>query len=108
MKQRKPKGGIGSSCSTAMSVKGLAVKRLSAELELRRLGNKPKNVSHGNRRSVQRHIADGTADLEYNHVLIDYKNDNEVIKKSVMSRKEAGRKNKVLKGSGFAWALGGS
>lgn len=36
--------------------------------------------------------------------LIDYRNDNEVMRKSTMTCLEAARRNKILTGSGMAWA----
>lgn len=41
---------------------------------------------------------------EWRHVLIDYKNENEHVKAKMMTVQQAAEKNKLLQGSGFAWA----
>ncbi len=105
MKKRNSERSVGVSCSTPKSAAGMAIKKLSCELELRYLGKRPRRIGHGHKHKVQKHIAEGTSLLECNFALIDYKNGNEVIKKSVMTRQQAGSKNKVLKGTGIAWAL---
>ena len=46
--------------------------------------------------------------LEFPHVLIDYRNDNEKIKFKMLNLLEAWQKNQVLRGTGFAWAKTGS
>ncbi len=69
-----------------------------------RLGKNPKHVSHGHRRSVLRHVSDGTLDHETRWVLIDYRNGNEQIKKTVMNHLEAWKRNQTLEGTGLAWA----
>lgn len=47
---------------------------------------------------------DTDLDDEFRFHLIDYRNENEVLKKGVFSYKNVFEKNKVLEGSGMAWA----
>jgi len=42
------------------------------------------------------------------HALIDYKDNNNVIKKKMMTVYDAACKNNALRGSGIAWARVGS
>lgn len=41
--------------------------------------------------------------VEFVFALVDAKNGNEILKKSVMSHAEAKKKNRVLRGTGIAW-----
>lgn len=108
MNRKQFRGLTGESCSTAQSAAGMAVKKLSCELELKNLGRKPKHVSHDHNKNVQQHIANGTSELEHMHALIDYKDNNNVIKKKMMTVYDAACKNNALQGSGIAWARVGS
>lgn len=49
----------------------------------------------------QRH---GTTDMEYYFALLDYRDKNKIIKKSTMTHKVAHERNRVLAGTGMAWA----
>lgn len=45
--------------------------------------------------------------IEYPHSLIDYRENNAVLKKKSLSVEEAERRNEILKGTGMAWARTG-
>lgn len=53
-----------------------------------------------------KNIDDKKDDLAHEHTfhLLDYRDDNKVLKKSVMNLREAYNKNKVLTGTGMAWS----
>lgn len=76
---------------------------LKAQIELENF-KKPKASSFGHKGNVAKYVAEGTADTQYQFLLIDYRNGNEVLKKKMLSHKEVWKRNKVLEGTGFAWA----
>lgn len=69
---------------------------------------RPTGASFGHKQNIARLRAAGYVDTEWPFALIDYRNDNEVIKRSTMTHREAYRRNETLAGTGIAWAKVGS
>jgi len=103
---RRRKGKIGSSLVGGDPIQSVR-KKISVELELRRLGKKPKPSGHDHRLNVLRKINSGAADKEYWYWLIDYRDGNRRILKKAMTHLEAFHKNRFLEGTGKAWARAG-
>jgi len=91
-----------------INVIGLAVRqitflRASVGEGKGRKKNSPKRAASLKHMSCEQGKEDHHA-VDYQHKLIDYKNNNQVIKSKMMTFQEAHDKNQLLKGSGFAWA----
>ena len=102
----KFKGQIGTACQIT-GQEAQAATRFHAELELVRLGSKPRRLGNGSAVSIQEHIADGTSEKEDWYWLIDYRNGNKRILKKALTRLGAYSKNQFLAGTGKAWAKTG-
>lgn len=76
---------------------------MKGQIELGKF-KKPKCMSFGHKSNVAKKIAEGMADTQYRFVLIDYRNGNEQIKRTMMSHQECWKRNTTLEGTGLAWA----
>jgi hypothetical protein len=76
---------------------------IKGQLDLAKF-KKPKGSSFGHKKNCDKFNSEGKAGNTYQFHLIDYRNGNEVLKKSMMSHGDAWKKNQVLAGTGIAWA----
>lgn len=97
-------GMIGTSTTTSIGI----YSGFYGKLYLHQMGDRPcvrKCMGRRKRQmNIMKHIQDGSAQQEIRYVLMQYGTPNIQIKDKVMTRYDAGRRNRVLKGTGFAWA----
>ena len=84
---------------------GQARRQLAFELKSIKRHRQVRKVRNGALRIMSiKQAIEKFVEVDYVHVLIDYRNDNKVIKNKVMSLNDAAIKNNSLRGTGFAWA----
>lgn len=76
---------------------------VQAKAELKTLGRSPKSVNWSPSNTAG--MIDGESPREVIHVLMDYRNDNEIVARATMNRGRAAYYNSRLTGTGMAWSV---
>jgi len=85
---------------------GLAHLRHSKDAALTKKHRSIRSLVKEDNRRYSKNMDDNKDDLahEFTFHLLDYRDDNKVLKKSVMNLRSAYNKNKILTGTGMAWS----